>query len=146
MSEREAIAYIEQWDVTEAAKVLKWYEDNELLRPCDCDTMIAIETESLRDENTKLREDLEFERSENGWAREFLNRMGQKCGTKDCPSLVAYVTKLEFENAKLRELVQNLRRVIPADVVGVVIGANTDHPSYYKFDEAFRELGIEVNA
>lgn len=28
--------------------------------------------------------------------------MGQKCGTKDCPSLVAYVTKLEAENAKLR--------------------------------------------
>lgn len=49
---------------------------------------------------------------------------------------------LKKENAKLRELAQNLRRVIPADVVGVVIGANTDHPSYYKFDEAFRELGI----
>lgn len=53
----------------------------------------------------KLREDLEFERSENGWAREFLNRMGQKCGTEDCPSLVAYVTKLEVENAKLRKLI-----------------------------------------
>jgi hypothetical protein len=62
--------------------------------------------ELLDRENAKLREDLEFERSENGWAREFLNRMGQKCGTKDCPSLVAYVTKLESENAKLRELVR----------------------------------------
>ena len=60
---------------------------------------------SMADENAELREDLEFERSENGWAREFLNRMGQKCGTKDCPSLVAYVTKLEDENAKLREQV-----------------------------------------
>ncbi|WP_405736005.1 hypothetical protein, partial [Bifidobacterium sp.] len=58
--------------------------------------------ERLEAENAKLLEDLEFERSENGWAREFLNRMGQKCGTKDCPSLVAYVTKLESENAKLR--------------------------------------------
>lgn len=52
--------------------------------------------------------------------------------------------RLSDENAKLRELARNLRRVIPADVVGVVIGANTDHPTYYKFDEAFRELGIEV--
>lgn len=48
------------------------------------------------------------------------------------------------ENDKLRELVRNLLRVIPADVTGVVIGANTDHPTYYKFDEAFRELGMEV--
>ena len=53
--------------------------------------------------------------------------------------------KTEAENAKLRELVRNLWRVIPADVTGVVIGANTDHPTYYKFDEAFRELGIEVD-
>ena len=49
------------------------------------------------------------------------------------------------ENAKLRELVRNLLRVIPADVTGVVIGANTDYPTYYKFDEVFCELGIEVD-
>jgi hypothetical protein len=67
------------------------------------------EFDRLKAENAKLREDLEFERSENGWAREFLNRMGQKCGTKDCPSLVAYVTKLESENAKLRELGMEVR-------------------------------------
>ena len=53
------------------------------------------------------------------------------------------INQLRDENAKLRELAQNLRRVTPADVVGVVIGANTDHPSYYKFEKAFRELGIE---
>lgn len=58
--------------------------------------------------------------------------------------LLSMYEKLESENAKLRKLVRNLRRVLPADVVGVVIGANTDHPSYYKFDEAFRELRIEV--
>lgn len=67
------------------------------------DKMSCIEAD-----NAKLREDLEFERSENGWAREFLNRMGQKCGTEDCPSLVAYVTKLETDNAKLRELVKRM--------------------------------------
>ena len=50
--------------------------------------------------------------------------------------------ELQAENDKLRELVLNLRRVIPADVVGVVVGANTDHPTYYKFDVAMRELGI----
>ena len=55
------------------------------------------------------------------------------------------IEELESENIKLRELVKNLRRVIPADVVGVVIDANTDRPSYYKFDKAFRELGIEVD-
>ena len=54
------------------------------------------------------------------------------------------IDRLDAENAKLRELVRNLRRVIPADVTGVVIGTNTDHPTYYKFDEAFHELGIEV--
>lgn len=56
MNEQEAVAYIEEWDVTEAAKVLKWYEEDKLLRPCDCDTIVAIETEDLRAENAKLRE------------------------------------------------------------------------------------------
>ncbi|MBQ9007362.1 MAG: hypothetical protein IJ092_13490 [Atopobiaceae bacterium] len=58
---------------------------------------------------------------------------------------IAKFEALKCENAKLRELAQNLRRVIPADVVGVVIGANTDHPSHYRFDKAFRELEIEVS-
>lgn len=66
---------------------------------------LCARIDELCTENEQLREDLEFERSENGWAREFLTRMGQKCGTKDCPSLVAYVAKLEAENAKLREQV-----------------------------------------
>lgn len=50
-----------------------------------------------------LKEELEDEKSENGWVRDFLNRMGRKCGTKDCPSLVAYVGQLEAENEQLRE-------------------------------------------
>lgn len=70
------------------------------------------------------------------------NKMGSD-GYPFCASATE-IMRLRDENAKLRELVQNLRRVIPADVVGVVIGANTDHPSYYKFDKAFRELEIEV--
>lgn len=60
MTEQEAVAYIEEWDVVEAAKVLKWYENDELLRPCDCDTIVAIETEDLRAENAKLRELVDY--------------------------------------------------------------------------------------
>lgn len=48
-------------------------------------------------ERDDLREQLEDEKAENGWTREFLNRMGPKCGTADCPSLVAYVNNLESE-------------------------------------------------
>ena len=62
----------------------------------------------LEAENEQLREDLEFERSENEWMREFNDRMAKHCGTKDCPSLMDYVTKLENENRKLREL-ENIR-------------------------------------
>ena len=95
---------------------------------------------SVFDENAKLREDLEFERSENGWAREFLNRMGQKCGTKDCPSLVAYVTKLESENAKLRELVRDWRSlaVYGEDSLSDWIEIQDD------LESRMRELGMEV--
>lgn len=89
-------------------------------------------------ENAKLREELEFERCENGWAREFLNRMGQKCGTKDCPSLVAYVIKIESDNAKLREL---------CETFGMI--ANDAVCDYYERDEMLeqanadaRELGV----
>ena len=101
------------------------------LEHCPACKNVADLQEALA-ENVKLREDLEFERSENGWAREFLNRMGQKCGTKDCPSLVAYVTNLEAENAKLRELVRSMY-----DVLDVTI-------DWSELDDDMRELGIEV--
>ena len=55
-----------------------------------------------------------------------------------------YVLELESSNAKLRELVRNLLRVIPHDVSGVVIGAHGEHPTYYSFADAMRELGVEV--
>lgn len=58
--------------------------------------------------SASLREELDEEISENRWRHEFLDRMAKHCGTKDCPSLVAYVGKLEADNAELRELVQNL--------------------------------------
>ena len=53
--------------------------------------------------------------------------------------------KMEADNAKLLELVRNLLRVIPRDVSGVVIGAHGEHPTYYSFADAMRELGIEVD-
>lgn len=86
-------------------------------------------------ENANLQEDLEFERSENGWAREFLDRMAKHCGTKDCPSLVAYVTKLENENAKMRELLR-----------GLYSFAFQEYPDGVErnFADELRKLGIEV--
>ena len=43
----------------------------------------------------ELEEELADEKREHGWMREFLDRMGRRCGTADCPSLVAYVGQLE---------------------------------------------------
>ena len=107
--------------------------------------MPESESDQLRAENDRLREDLEFERSENGWAREFLNRMGQKCGTKDCPSLVAYVTKLEAENAKLRELCEWL---LTPYRLGAVTGEGVDkqwcRETYDGGSYRLRELGEDA--
>lgn len=55
-----------------------------------------------------------------------------------------YVLELESSNAKLRELVRNLLRVVPRDVSGVVVGAHGEHPTYYSFADAIRELGVGV--
>jgi len=105
--------------------------------------------EALADENAKLRDALEFERSENGWAREFLNRMGEKCGTKDCPSLVAYVTKLETENAELRGLLVGAFDDMNAWQMAI---ANSNEWGYGKgcldrlceLRDEMQKLGIEV--
>lgn len=52
--------------------------------------------------------DLMNEREEYVWTREFMDRMAKHCGTKDCPSLVAYVEGLESENAKLRKELESI--------------------------------------
>ena len=94
----------------------------------------------LEAENEKLREELEDEKAENGWAREFLNRMGRKCGTKDCPSLVAYVNKLESENEQLRELCRDLFGTAKAAAkLGIDVGKLQD------YERRMKELGIEVD-
>ena len=101
----------------------------------------------LAAENAKLREDLEFERSENGWVREFLNRMGQKCGTEDCPSLVAYVTKLESENAKLQELVKRMHGHIKENCDtcdGWYCSSFDEDNECCVYDTLAREVGVEV--
>lgn len=94
--------------------------------------------DELRAENTKLLKDLEFERSENGWVREFLDRMGQKCGTKDCPPLVAYVTKLEDENVKLRKLASDMWKAISTH-------KRINFAQLLRFGERMHELRIEVD-
>lgn len=48
---------------------------------------------------------------ENDWAREFLDRMAGHCGTRDCPSLVAYVNQLESENERMREELESWHRI-----------------------------------
>ena len=126
---------------------------------CLCD-----ENDQLKTDNAKLREDLEFERSENGWAREFLNRMGKKCGTKDCPSLVAYVTNLEAENAKLREMARSLHiayvetlnecESLNEGLIWEYSGSIEDdiaksrakfEANRHRFDDALCELGVKEN-
>lgn len=105
-----------------------WREMHELMaRECDeCEPMLAAEREILElkafceriekavgncDDLTLYgvdyvpAETLEDEKAENGWAREFLNRIGPKCGKPDCPSLVAYVEQLEAERDRLQGVV-----------------------------------------
>jgi hypothetical protein len=94
-------------------------------------------TLELADENAKLREQLDWERSENGWMREFNDRMAEHCGTKDCPSLVAYVNKIETENVKLRELVDEL---YPLADYGAMDASELD-----RAHDLMHELGIEVD-
>ena len=132
-------------ELRERAKVLRqgrWSDgaDDARLMEDAADTIWQLRDDLQRTnaENAKMREDLEFERSENGWAREFLNRMGQKCGTKDCPSLVSYVTKMEVDNAKLRKLVASFIE-LSQDMV-IYAGQNMER----HFDKRLRKLGVPL--
>ena len=92
---------------------MSWEQRNADFYKAQTDAQMAYieaerEVKQLRDENAKLCEELAFEKSENGWAREFLNRMAVHCGTKDCPSLVAYV-------GKLRELCNDMWSVMSCE-------------------------------
>ena len=107
----------------------------------------------LEAESERLRDALDFERSENGLAREFLNRMAEHCGTKDCPSLVAYVERIEGENAKLRELCATviddwMRTVCPSfpfcEFGGEYQLCTDEACGNQTYRQTARELGIEV--
>lgn len=151
MSEQEAVAYIEEWDVTEAAKVLKWYEEEELLRPCDCDTMVAIETEDLKAENAKLREELakacdpqriggQADPSSFAYAIEQLREFRWQHATND-EDAIPYINNVaaahERENSKLRELVQDMWYWLAPIAVGCGVPMKG-------LRRRVRELGIEV--
>lgn len=95
-------------------------------------------------------------REEYDWMSDFNDRMAKHCGTKDCPSLVAYVNKLESENAKLRELaagVGHLLFSLDVDYCASCPKDSINHPCpvytvgggecLYKTD--MRELGVEVD-
>ena len=69
--------------------------------------LLRAQAERERDELEKKierdyvsREDYEDLRDEFTWTNSFLHRMGKKCGTKDVPSLKAYVEQLEAEVAE----------------------------------------------
>lgn len=93
--------------------------------------------------------DLMGEREEYVWTREFMDRMAKHCGTKDCPSLVAYVEGLEAENAKLRELCMDMYRCSdPCNDCPHYNGSSSDF--YCRLGigwkaRRMRELGVEVD-
>ena len=112
--------------------------------------MLRDENATLKTENAKLREQLDWERSENGWMREFNDRMAEHCGTKDCPSLVAYINKIETESAKLRKLVRGLNWCTEStdgprvDCERCPLGVGDGEPLELMCEKMMRELGIEV--
>ena len=72
----------------------------------DCDECLRADADhkarkALAYENERLRDELEDERTENGWALEFMNRMGEKVRCSDATSLKEYVEKIEAENKRL---------------------------------------------
>lgn len=54
------------------------------------------------------REEYEDLRDEFTWTNTFLHRMGKKCGTKDVPSLKAYVEQLESKVEELEAVDRNI--------------------------------------
>lgn len=92
-------------------------------------------------------EELENERQESAWAYDFLRLMaGRIRSDADVHSLPDYVSTLEAENAKLRELVRGLRwchdkpwnngACDQCPISGRAVG---------RCDRLVRELGIEVD-
>jgi len=92
--------------------------------------------------------DLMDEREEYVWTREFMDRMAKHCGTKDCPSLVAYVEGLEAGNTKLRELVKMMWLACKSEgIVGGIYAypdRNSNTDERVRFEPLLHELGIEV--
>lgn len=103
-------------------------------RDADVLESLSGQLEDARAENERLRKEIETERLENGWAREFIDGIAPKCGTKDCPSLVTYVHKLESENAKLTDQMKEMWDLVNHRTT-------YDHVTTL---ERMKELGIEV--
>jgi len=82
------------------------------------------------------REAYEDLREEFTWETTFLHRMGKKCGTKDVPSLVAYVDKLEAE----RDELQRQLGTMPAPY------GNLDAQSRAEIEDAERSRAVSGDA
>lgn len=108
--------------------------DNESLR---------AENRELHDKRDELHEQLEYEKSENGWAREFLNRIGPKCGKPDCRSLVDYVAQLEAEAKRTDD--GWIRLPVDADGEPIHIGDNLESDEHAGKRFPCRGLSVEVS-
>lgn len=98
---------------------------------------VAAIRETKKDRRIEeLEEELADEKAENGWAREFLNTIGPRCGKSDCPSLVSYVNQLE-------QLVMDMHQAIVRMIV--LPNYSDEHDDELaSFDDRMKELGIEV--
>lgn len=73
------------------------YEIGKILHPADNTRSPLIALAEMVERDYVCREAYDDLRDEFVWTNAFLHRMGKKCGTKDVPSLVAYVEQLEAE-------------------------------------------------
>lgn len=91
--------------------------------------------------------DLMGEREEYVWTWEFMDRMAKHCGTKDCPSLVAYVEGLEAENARLRELMRHMHTCMEHYEMDGTISCDRcpldNDTGNCDFERRMRELGVD---
>lgn len=128
-----------KFELDEYGRIVYRVTDEGVLLSKDEKEFIIDHVTRMQAENAKLRDELEDERSENGWALEFMNRMGEKVRCSDAANLKEYVEGLERENAKLRELVRDMA----AEIRG--LGVDFARVGWCDYADRMRELGVEVD-
>lgn len=83
--------------------------------------------------------DIDELRDEFNWITEFQSRMAERIrGDADVHNLVDYVGKLEAENVRLRELVEDMA----AEIRG--LGVDFKRVGWSDYADRMRELGVET--